>query len=136
MELNYDKKYAYAEVDFILKWLGDEYTSKIPKKELRAIKNQKKFAFVPDIDFNKPIENQVRQETKNIIAYFTLNYWLTDEDEKKKLKDKIKENAEKDKLRRKAERMRQIQERAKVNSTTVTASIDNAFKKLNEDGEN
>ena len=29
MEFNYEKKYAYAEVDYILKWLGEEYINKV-----------------------------------------------------------------------------------------------------------
>lgn len=130
MNLNYEKKYAYCEVDCILDFLGDEYKSKIPKKVLQTIKEQKKFAYRPEIDFTKPLENQVRQETKNIIASFNLKYWLKDENKKKELENRIKENAKIEKEKRRIERMKEIREKANImsNGNTVTASIDRALK--------
>ena len=133
MEFNYEKRYAYAEVEAILNWLGENYINKIPAKLIRIIKNEKKFAYRPKIDFSKPLETQVRQETKNIIAYLNLNYWLEDEKEKKAIKEAIKENAKKEKEKRKLERMQEIEEKARTASTsTVTASIDKALRKNNE----
>lgn len=133
MELNYEKKYAYAEVEAILNWLGESYISKIPNKILRTIKEEKKFGYRPEINFTKPIDNQIRQETKNIIAYLDLNFWENNEKEKQAIKEKIAENAAKEKERKKIERMREIQMRAQITKDgTVTASIDNALKQNNQ----
>ena len=78
MELNYEKRYAYSEVEVILDWLGESYINKVPKRILRTIKEEKKFGYIPEIDFTKSIENQIRQETKNMIAYlkWKVQYFL------------------------------------------------------------
>lgn len=129
MELNYEKRYAFAEVETILKWLGEEYINKLPKRILRAIKEQKKFAYTPEIDFNKPIENQIRQETKNIIAYLNYMYWTKDKEERNKIKEVIKINEKKEREMRRKERLEEIQRRAKIQSdSTVTGSIDKALQ--------
>ena len=129
MELNYEKKYAYAEVESILNWLGEEYINKIPKKLLQTIKSEKKFGYRPEIDFTKPVENQIRKETKNIIAYLSYTYWTNSEKEKQQIKSKIERNAELEREKRKQERMLEIQKRAKMmGNTTVTASIDKALR--------
>lgn len=131
MELNYEKRYAYAEVECILKWLGESYINKIPNKILQTIKDEKKFAYRPEIDFSKPIENQVRQQTKNIIAYLNYNFWLTEEKEKRNLENAIKDNAKKEKEKKKMERMKEIEQKSKlVNKSTVSASIEEALKKI------
>lgn len=131
MELNYEKRYAYAEVECILKWLGESYINKIPNKILQTIKDEKKFAYRPEIDFSKPIENQVRQQTKNIIAYLNYNFWLTEEKEKRNLENAIKDNAKKEKEKKKMERMKEIEQKSKlVNKSTISASIEEALKKI------
>lgn len=114
MELNYERKYAYAEVDEILKWLGEEYITKVPKKILDKIKEEKKFGYRPEIDFSKPIEPQVRQETKNIIAYLNYQFWLKDEKERKRLEERIRKNHEKKEEQKRIARRAEIEERAKM----------------------
>lgn len=129
MIFNYEKKYAFAEVDSILDWLGEEYKNKIPKKLLQNIKAGKKFGYRPEIDFEKPIENQIRQETKNIIAYLNYNYWLVDEESKKMLKKKIQENEKVEKERKRLERLKEIEIKAKLSREgTVTDSINKRLK--------
>ncbi len=133
MELNYEKRYAYAEVEEILNWLGENYIKKVPQKILRTIKEEKKFGYRPEIDFTKPIENQIRQETKNIIAYLDLNFWETNENEKQLKKEVIAQNAKEEKERKRQERMREMEMKARIASTgTVTSSIDNALKQNSE----
>lgn len=133
MELNYEKRYAYAEVEEILNWLGENYIKKVPQKILRTIKEEKKFGYRPEIDFTKPIENQIRQETKNIIAYLDLNFWETNENEKQLKKEVIAQNAKEEKERKRQERMREMEIKARIASTgTVTSSIDNALKQNSE----
>ena len=129
MELNYEKRYAYAEVDCILNWLGEEYRNKIPKRILRKIKDEKKYGYKPQLDFNKPLETQVRQETKNIIAYLNCTYWLKDKEEKKKIEEAISQNAKIEKENRRIERMKEIAKRAESQENiTLTASIDKALR--------
>lgn len=129
MELNYEKRYAYSEVDCILEWLGEEYIKKIPKKILQTIKAEKKFAYRPVIDFNKPITSQIRQEAKNMIAYLNCNYWLEDKEKKKEIEEAIKENARKKKEKNREQRVKEIQLKANsIGNTTVTASVDKALQ--------
>ncbi len=129
MEFNYEKRYAYAEVECILNWLGEEYINKIPKKILQTIKAEKKFAYRPQIDFTKPIEGQIRQETKNMIAYLNCTYWLKDKEKKRKIEETIKENAKREKEKNKEQRMKEIEMKAqRIGNTTVTASIDKALQ--------
>ena len=133
MELNYEKRYAYAEVDSILKWLGDEYVNKIPAKILNMIKAEKKFGYRPELDFSRPLAEQVRQETKNIIAYLNYNYWTTSQEEKKMIENAIKENSKKEKDRKRQERMKEIERKAQImNNSTVSASIEEALKKYSD----
>lgn len=112
MELNYEKKYAYAELEEILNWLGSEYINKLPRRILQVIKYEKKQSYKPQIDFSKPLENQVRQETKNMIAYLNCKYWLQDEEEKNKIKSSIRKNYEKKKEMERAKRREEIRQRA------------------------
>ena len=131
MELNYEKRYAYAEVDCILKWLGEEYINKIPNKIIQLIKAEKKIGYRPELDFTKPLSEQVRQETKNIIAYLNYNYWLTSQEEKKLIENAIKENSKKEKEKKTQERMKEIERKAQImNQSTVSESIENALKKI------
>jgi len=129
MALNYEKRYAYAEVEAIINWLGEEYINKIPKRIIQALKGEKKYGYKPQIDFNKPLENQVRQETKNMIAYLNYTYWIKDKNEKKNLEAMVKENAKKEREKRKAIRMAEYEEKAQMfNKGTVGGSIEKALK--------
>lgn len=128
MSLNEEKRYAYAEVYCILNWLGEEYINKLPKKILKTIKEEKKYRYKPEIDFNKSLENQVRQETKNIIAYLNYTYWLKDNSEKKKIEEAIKENSRREKEKRRIEQMKENAKRMQLKSeTTLTDSINKAL---------
>lgn len=130
MELNYERRYAYAEVYEIINWLGEEYINKLPKKILRLIKDEKKFGYKPEIDFSKSLTNQVRQETKDLIAYFEYKYWLEDEKQKQDLKETLKKNNIKKKERERAERQNR---QAIINQNVksgLNAQLDNALKNL------
>ena len=65
MDLNFNKRYAYSEVYTILNWLGDDYKRKVPQNLLQLFKLERKFGYEPDLDFSKPLTDQVRQETKD-----------------------------------------------------------------------
>ena len=130
MDLNYNKRYAYAEVYSILNWLGDEYKRKVPKNLLQLFKLERKFGYDPEIDFNKPLTEQVRQETKNIIAYLQYSCWLDNDYKKAELKARVDENARRVKEEKKMIRNRQLAERRKNGDIPLNAAIDEAISKL------
>lgn len=126
--INYDMKYAYAEVYEILNNLGEEYKNKIPDKVYKLIKTERRLDYKPQIDFTQPLNAQhLRQETKNLIAYLYHYYWCNDARKKQDLIAKIENNIEKKKQREKEERRREIAMKAKLKSSVGT-SIDQALK--------
>lgn len=129
MDLNYNKRYAYAEVYAILNWLGDEYTRKVPKNLLQMFKLERKFGYEPNLDFNKPLVDQVRQETKDIIAYLLYSCWLVDEKQKAELKAQVDENARRVKEERRAARARMRQSSSNMDMP-LNQAIDKAIENL------
>lgn len=127
--INYDMKYAYTEVYEILNNLSDEYRKKIPAKIYRIIKTERKLDYRPQIDFTKPLNQQpLKQETKDLIAYLYYYYWCTDTNKKADLIAKIENNIAKKKQIEKEKRRKEIETKAKLNSSVGT-SIDQALKK-------
>lgn len=130
MSLNYEKRYAYAEVECILEWLGDEYIEKIPKKLLRRLREEKKFGYNPQIDFTKSLEAQIRQETKNIIAYLNCKYWIENFEEKERIEKCIEENSKIEKEKQRIERLKEIKKRAQMmNQMGTSNSVETWLKK-------
>ncbi len=130
MDLNFNKRYAYSEVYSILNWLGDDYKRKVPQNLLQIFKLERKFGYDPEIDFTKPLVDQVRQETKDIIAYLQYSCWLEDENEKRALKEQIEENARRVKEERKIKRLREREARAESASKPLTTVVDEALGEL------
>lgn len=127
--INYDMKYAYAEVYEILNNLGEEYKNKIPDKVYKLIKTERRLDYKPQIDFTQSLETQLlKQETKNLIAYLYYYYWCNDARKKQDLIVKIEDNIEKAKQVEREDRRREIAMRAKLNGSVGT-SIDQALKK-------
>ncbi len=128
-ELNYEKRYAYAELEVIINHLGEKYKSKIPPKILREIKEEKKYGYIPDFDFSKPLSDQItRQETKNMIAFLYHEYWCENEEEKKKLEQAILKNQQDEKEKQKRARKDEIAKKAHMNFV----SLDTALKEKSE----
>lgn len=128
MNINFEKKYAYAEVYEILNWLGDEYKRKVPRNLLTLFKEERKFGYRPRLDFTRPLSDQVRQETKNIIAYLEYSCWLEDEKKKEILKSRVNINSER---RKKTEKEKRRLERANGNANVpLNTAIDRAIKGL------
>ena len=130
MDLNYNKRYAYSEVYAILNWLGDEYKQKVPKNLLQMFKLERKFGYEPNLDFSKPLVDQVRQETKDIIAYLQYTCWLNDEKQKAELKEKVDENARRVKEEKKIARARLRQSSSNMD-VPLNQAIDKAIENLN-----
>ncbi len=130
IDINYYNKYAYAEVWAILNWLGDDYKRKVPKNLLRLFKDERKFGYDPQIDFSKELGPQVRQETKNIIAYLNYSCWIENDSKKRLLKKAVEENHQ---IRKEKERIQKEKEKAlrrKNGNISVNAQIDAALKNL------
>lgn len=89
---------AYTEVNEILKYIPNEYIEKIPLKFRRMFSD----CILPDykvnIDPNKSInEQKLVYETLVILAILKYNYWCESEEERQKIRVKLKENDEKTK---------------------------------------
>ncbi|MBR3281112.1 MAG: hypothetical protein IKI57_04675 [Clostridia bacterium] len=135
MDLNFNKRYAYAEVYSILNWLGDEYKRKVPKNLLQLFKLERKFGYDPELDFNKPLIDQVRQETKDIIAYLQYSCWLENDQKKAELKAQVEENARRVKEEKRILRnQRNELRRQRGGDIPLNQAIDNAISRLNGNG--
>jgi hypothetical protein len=127
MDINFERRYAYSEVCVILNWLGDDYKRKVPKNLLRLFKDERKFGYKPEIDFDKPLDGQVRQETKNLIAYLEYYCWLEDPEEKKRLKEATEQNYRIKKEKEKQEKQAIINKNVRVG---LNAQLNDALKNL------
>ena len=87
---------AYAEVHSILNFIDEYHVSKISSKFIEYMYHKKDDNYIPDIDMSLPLEEQnLREETVNILAILKYNYWCEGEKEKKELLDILNENEEK-----------------------------------------
>lgn len=93
MMLNLNK--ALTEVSVILSFLDEDYKSKIPNKFINFIENEKDKNYTPNINPKIPLEEQnLLQDTINILALLKLDYLCVDEIEKQELIDLLKQNEE------------------------------------------
>ena len=89
-------KDAYVEVLGILALLDEEQKNRIPKKLKEFFENNKNQDYQVNIDSNIPLEEQnLLQETVDILAMLKLNYWCTNEKEKEGLFHLLNENEKK-----------------------------------------
>ena len=89
-------KDAYVEVLGILDLLDEEQKNRIPKKLKEFFENNKNQDYQVNIDSNIPLEEQnLLQETVDILAMLKLNYWCTNEKEKEGLLNLLNENEKK-----------------------------------------
>ena len=86
---------VYSELYEILKNINKEKVMKISPKIIDKIINERDKNYEPKINWNKPLTQQnINQNTKNILAWINLKYWASDE-EKDLLLEKIERNKEK-----------------------------------------
>lgn len=86
-------KDAYVEVLGILNLLEDEHKNKIPKRLKEFFENNKNQDYQVNIIPNIPLEEQnLLQETVDILAMLKLNYWCANEEEKKEFMNLLNEN--------------------------------------------
>lgn len=130
-EINYERKYAYAEVEAIINYMGEEYKNKIPNDVLKIIQKEKRQDYVPNFDFSKPLVPQVtRQETINLIAYLYITYWCDNEEDKKKILAQIEMNKEKENEIAHRKRLEEIRLKAvQGKPQSIDEALKSKFKK-------
>lgn len=90
-----DIRRAYSEVSAILDLLDDEYISKVPRKFIEFIDNEKDNEYFININPNVPLEKQeLLPDTINILAMLKLDYWCDTEEEKLELLNILNKNEE------------------------------------------
>ena len=94
--MNVKTKEIYSEVYGILILMGDRFISKLPNKLFNLIKSERLETYNPQYNLDLPLEEQnVREETIDVIALLYFNYWCDSEEEKKELSRIWEENEEK-----------------------------------------
>lgn len=89
-------KEAYAEVYYIICLLEEEFRNKLPNELIKFFEREKSEEIEDIINPNIPLEEQnLLQETINILAMLKLNYWCFDENEKQDLIKLLDENEKK-----------------------------------------
>lgn len=87
---------AYSEVYTILNFIDQYYVNKISEKFIEFIYNQKDDNYIPNIDMSIPLEEQeLLEDTINILAIIQYNYWCENEKEKQELIAILNKNEEK-----------------------------------------
>ena len=81
-------KESYSEVYELIRFLGDEYKDKIPKKLYEFIESNRDKEYKPKFDkadLESLNEQSISRKAIAIMAFLNLNYWVEDEKEKEKL---------------------------------------------------
>lgn len=86
-------KKAYSEIYEILQLLGSEFVDKIPNEFIEFIDKEKDNDYYPNIKKDIPLEEQnLLEDTINILAMLKLDYWCENESEKEELRNILIEN--------------------------------------------
>lgn len=89
-------KRVYSEVYCIIILLEESYRKRIPEKLLDFFDKERDVNYTISINSNKPLEEQnLLQDTINILAMLKLKYWCEDSKEKRKLMKLLTENGKK-----------------------------------------
>lgn len=96
MEITKSTRIAYAEIDSFIELLPKEEKEKIPSKLKQYFKAEKDKETTKKLSMDIPIEEQnLQEETWNLIAMIYLKYLCEDEEEKKELEQIYDENEKK-----------------------------------------
>jgi hypothetical protein len=87
---------VFSEVYAILAVIDNQYVQKTPMDILQTIKDKRDTAYTPDIDANKPLDEQGLSEDA-IVFIFTLkrDYWCETEEERAAVTAIFAQNKEK-----------------------------------------
>ncbi len=87
----FDMKKACSECELIIGFFDDSLKKKIPQSFLDYLAENKEEGYVPELDFNLPIESQkLRTETYALLTIIYTKYFCETEAEKCKILDIIK----------------------------------------------
>lgn len=90
-----DCRQALREVYVILNNTNLNDVSKIPIEVLQFVEDNQDTEYQPEIDFEKPIEEQnLKAETLNFLSYLYLKYWCDTKEKKEQYERILKENEE------------------------------------------
>ena len=90
--MNEEIRKVYSEIYEILTLVDTDYFRKIPESFIDFIDKERDSNYKPNIDKNLPLEEQnLLEDTINILALLKLDYWCT-EDEKKEFLQMLNEN--------------------------------------------
>lgn len=96
MEITKSTRIAYAEIDSFIELLPRAEKEKIPSKLKQYFKDEKDKETTKKLSMDIPIEEQnLQEETWNLIAMVYLKYLCEDEEEKKELEQIYDENEKK-----------------------------------------
>ena len=119
MKKNYYK--AYKEVLEILKYMSEEDVNKVPEDMILTFQIKQDKSHNIKIDVNKAIEDQnLLEETKDILANIFRDYWATEEQKQKII---ARENFEREKL--------ELEKREKYNADKVFENKNTVKKEKN-----
>lgn len=86
------KVQTFSEVYCLLNYFPKIYVDKIPQKLLDLIKRVSNTKYFIEVDTTKPLEEQnILEETKDMLVVFKYNYWSSEE-EKQKIIEKLNQN--------------------------------------------
>lgn len=80
-------KKAYADIYYILNALEEEYRNKVHDKLIEFFRENADQYYVPKIDITKKlIDQNISEETEQLICLLNLNYWCTPKEKDELLK--------------------------------------------------
>ena len=86
---------VYSEVYEILKNIRKEYIDELPKEVYDNIERNRDDEYIPNIDKDKTLDEQdIMNETKDVIASLRLEYWCKNEIEREEFIKLLKRNQE------------------------------------------
>lgn len=93
MEISKNTRIAYAEIDSFIALLPEKEKMKIPNELVEMFRKEKDKETTKKLSLDIPIEEQnLNDETWNLIALLYLEYLCEDEEEKKELEKIYEEN--------------------------------------------
>ena len=87
---------AYSEIYYIISVAPSDFQNKISDKFKKNIDAKRDKDYNVNIDMTKPLSKQnLKPETKTMLAMMYYNYWSADDNEKAELSNKFRENERK-----------------------------------------
>lgn len=91
--MNIELAQAYAEIDYILSHMPENYRLKVPVRLRNKFKEEKDESYKVDIKSFKHLKDQnLAKKTLSILAMLKYNYWCKDEIDKERIAFLLREN--------------------------------------------